>query len=81
MKERNKNQVWLVGRDARGNISFEAAHLCVLQDIRDELQTLNHLLGCSRFLGIPLTLDKIERNTRKPKKKAKPKLRKAVAGT
>jgi len=38
-------------------------------DIRDELKQLNRLLRCPNFLAIPYTLNKIERNTRKPKRR------------
>lgn len=47
----------------------EYAALAVLQDIRDELRTLNELLACPRFLAIPTHLDAIRRNTRKPRRK------------
>ncbi len=34
-------------------------------DIRDELKKLNNLLGCSRFIRIPTTLEEISANTKK----------------
>lgn len=56
----------------------EYAALAVLQDIRDELRTLNELLACPRFLAIPNRLEAIERNTRKPRRKrASPRKAKA----
>lgn len=51
--------------------SFQWEHVRVelLMDIRDELQKLNAVLNCRNFLAIPSKLDKIERNTCKPKRK------------
>jgi len=43
--------------------------VAILMDIRDELKQLNRLLRCPNFLAIPYTLNKIERNTRKPKRR------------
>jgi hypothetical protein len=39
--------------------------LILLHEIRNELKTLNRLLGCSRFVAIPTTLTTIARNTKK----------------
>ena len=50
--------------------TWEAVQFALLMDIRDELQTLNRLLSCRRFMDIPLVLDQIQRNTKKrPRKK------------
>ena len=46
--------------------------------ILQELKTLNRLLACPNFTGIPQTLRKIERNTKPKRKAGRPKLR-AVA--
>lgn len=51
--------------------SWDRTHAAVLMDIRDELQTLNRLLGCPNFTMIPARLTSIERNTRKPVRKRK----------
>jgi len=41
----------------------------LLMDLRDELQKLNGLLHCQNFQAIPSKLDRIGRNTTKPRKK------------
>ena len=41
--------------------SWDQAGIAVLMDIRDELQSLNALLHCQRFVGIPTTLASIRR--------------------
>lgn len=50
---------------------YGGATLAVLMDVRRELQTLNRLLHCSRFTGIPRTLLTIARKlpTPKPRKR------------
>lgn len=58
--------------------SWDHATLAALYDIRDELQRLNQTLACPRFLAIPTTLERIEKNTkkrRKPRAVGKPALR------
>ena len=67
---RRKNVNWNVS-DESGNWyqgSYGGASLAVLMDIRDELQTLNQLLACRNFTGIPATLRAIQRNTKKEPK-------------
>lgn len=49
------------------------AQIAVLMDIRDELKKLNDLLGCRNFINIPLSLNQIEENTRRRKRKEKVK--------
>lgn len=49
------------------SMSYEAAQLAVLMDIRRELKRLNLLLSCPNFVAIPRKLDRIEKNTSKPK--------------
>lgn len=43
----------------------------VLQDIRGELQRIRTVLECKNTLDIPHKLDRIDANTRKPKKRKK----------
>lgn len=45
--------------------------VALLMDIRRELKTLNKLLHCYRFVGIPNQLEKIARNTTKPRRRRK----------
>ena len=61
---RHKDVNWNCGE----NVSFDGAKLAVLMDIRDELQTLNRLLACRNFTGIPASLRAIQRNTKKDTK-------------
>lgn len=49
--------------------TWAQVNVAVLMDIRDELKTLNALLRCPNFQAIPAKLDRISRNTAKPKKK------------
>jgi len=64
--KRRKNVDWDIGDD----LTWDKVKLAVLMDIRDELQTLNRLLGCSNFVNIPNVLIAIKANTAKPKRKA-----------
>ncbi len=71
---RFKNIDWVVKpdkihRDAAANVT--EAKLAVLMDIRDELQTLNGILGCVNFLNIPKVLAAIKVNTAKPHRRKK----------
>jgi hypothetical protein len=55
--------------------SLDTMVVILLSDIRDELQELNAHLRCSRFVGIPGTLNEIRdrlpvKRTRTPKVKA-----------
>lgn len=49
--------------------TFEGIQIAALLSIRDELRTLNRLLHCGNFTGMPRTLKDIERNTKRPKRK------------
>lgn len=75
-EKRHKNTVWNV-TDESGIVSFSAAQLAVLMDIRDELQALRSAviplrrLDCSDFLAIPRTLNRIAKNTHEPKRRRK----------
>ncbi len=68
MDTRKKNETWMVRSDSDGKYSFDAAQLCVLMDIRDELQKLNKVFECGNFLAIPATLREIQINTKKKRK-------------
>lgn len=67
---RHKNGQW----DLHDPVKiWDEVHAALLMDIRDELQTLNRLLGCRNFTRLPFVLDEIAKNTKKPvrgKKKA-----------
>lgn len=65
---RHKNKVWNLEDPHPG---MEGAILAALMDIRDEIQELNSVFRCRRFLAIPTALDEISKNTRKPDKKKK----------
>lgn len=65
---KNKNLKFAIWRNDDGTMSMEASHLCVLMDIRDELQKLNSLLACHNFTGIPSTLRTISKKLAKPRK-------------
>lgn len=45
--------------------------VALLMDIRRELKKLNRLLHCSNFMEIPWKLNKIARNTTKPRRRRK----------
>lgn len=45
------------------------AQTALLMDLRDELKRLNSLLHCHNFMAIPYKLDRISRNTAKPRRK------------
>lgn len=47
---RHKNTNWKLPDNEN---TWESSKLAVLMDIRDELQTLNGLLGCPNFKEIP----------------------------
>ena len=55
---------------ANGKIeTWEMVSIAVLMDIRRELRTLNRLLACPNFTGMPATLTAIQRNTARRRKK------------
>jgi hypothetical protein len=64
---RRKNVNWTIISRPDG-VPWDMCQLAVLMDIRDELQTLNRLLGCSNFTAVPSILRGIRRNTAKPRK-------------
>jgi hypothetical protein len=56
--------------DSHGNIeTWERVSIAALYDIRDELKILNGILRCPNFLAIPRKLDRISKNTAKPRKR------------
>ena len=71
MGQNFQNEEWQLG-NAKGEIgTWERVGIAVLMDIRRELRTLNRLLSCPHFTGMPHTLREIARNTKKrPTKKA-----------
>jgi hypothetical protein len=72
---RHKNGNWALPTTPDGRIeAWDYVKIALLMDIRDELQTLNRLLGCYNFTRLPHILDRIESNTKKRKytRKAKP---------
>lgn len=80
MAERFANRNWHLAND-EGNIgTWERVSIAVLMDVRDELQRLNSLLNCPRFMAIPTRLQSIaeavqviDRNTRKRRRKRRMK--------
>jgi len=71
MSKRFKDCAWDLPADPSGRISnWDAVKVAVMMDIRDELKELNSLFRCQNFLNIPHKLDRICRNTSKPKTKA-----------
>lgn len=69
---RRANRIDVDWVTTENNFTWEQVTVEVLQDIREELRTLNRLLRCPNFLAIPAKLDRISRNTAKPKRKKKP---------
>lgn len=65
--ERNKNVQWTVPSKEDGRTT-EQCILCVLMDIRDELQEIKSLARCGR---IPRALDAVVRLDRRIAKKVK----------
>jgi hypothetical protein len=57
-----KNALWKLLVFGDGSVSNSDAHLAVLMDIRDELQSINRKLDCHR---IPKALDAIGRIDRR----------------
>ena len=77
---RNKKQVrpsWNYTSDEWSRDSLELLVMMescrnVMEAVRDAVQSMNRTLLCGNFQAIPRTLYKIEKNTRKRKRKAKP---------
>ena len=78
MAHKYKDSVWSIDLLPSGMVSHANAELAVLMDIREELKALHatmSILKCHNFIRIPHVLEAIRRNTNKPKKAAKPRLR------
>jgi hypothetical protein len=74
MGKRMKDNAWTVEANPNGSHSFDAAHLCVLMDLRDELKQLNRVFACHNAQAIPALLRRIARNTtKKRRQRATPK--------
>jgi hypothetical protein len=58
-----------------GSVSFDAAQLAVLMDIREELQRLNRVMQCQNTLDIPNILRTIRKNTAPRRRKPTTKKR------
>lgn len=59
----------IVKADGARHLDTANVTVAVLMDIREQLQSLNRLLNCPNFTGIPHTLQKIARQTAKPTKR------------
>ena len=59
--------------------TWQGVQIALLMDIRRQLYKLNNLLHCENFKMIPAKLDRIGRNTAKPKRKRKPVAKKKAA--
>lgn len=64
---RHKNMNWSLPEPKVE--TWQQAQVAILMDIRDELQGLNRIIGCPNFTRIPLVLDQIVMNTKKPNKR------------
>ena len=64
------NADWDVWQNDDGLYSDDSVTRAILLDIRRELRTLNQLLHCPNFVGIPATLRGIAKNT-EPRERAK----------
>jgi hypothetical protein len=60
---------WKLSGNDDGTLPVDRIQVLILADIRRELQALNRTLNCPNFQAIPRKLDRISRNTAKPKKK------------
>lgn len=62
---------WGLWRNDDGTMALEQIQLLLLWEIREELRTLNRLLECPNFTGIPQTLRDIRRVLNRRRRKAK----------
>jgi rRNA maturation endonuclease Nob1 len=62
-RSKTRNLQWSVGDTGNGNMSDQHALLCLMMDIRDELQKLNRVFECKNFLAVPTRLAEISINT------------------
>lgn len=72
-EERFKNRNWSLSNGTGLPASWQHVEIAVLMDIRDELQTLNRLLGCPNFTDVPTILREIRANMKKPAKRKRAK--------
>lgn len=70
---------WNIQGNDDGTLSVDRIQVLILADIRRELQSLNRTLNCPNFQAIPRKLDRISRNTAKPKKSKKTAANRGVA--
>ena len=66
------NQMWTiwVNEGDRGTtIDVDQLQILLLMEVREQLKKLNGLLHCERFVGIPGKLERIVKNTSKPRKR------------
>lgn len=71
-REDTKDCDWSLTPEPDGkSYTIPRTQAAVLMDIRDELQSLNKLLGCYNCVDIPNILRRIDKNTKKPKRKKK----------
>ena len=73
---RKKNTYWWIKTDGNGSTPIDNAHLAVLMDLGDELQTLVSIFRCHNAQAIPGLLRRIARNTAKKRKPKTTKKRK-----
>jgi hypothetical protein len=70
--QRERDRDWLVVDRTTGRVpTWERVAVAVLMDIRDELGKLNAAIYCPNFVAIPRTLQRISKNTAKPKRKTR----------
>lgn len=60
---------WNIHGDDDGTLSVDRIQALIMSDVLRELRTLNALLACPNFIGIPSMLKRISRNTAKPRKR------------
>jgi len=65
-----KNWDWNIGT-AYPVPTWDQVKTAILLDIRDELQKINAVLGCSNFQAIPRQLAQINANTKPKRRKAR----------
>jgi hypothetical protein len=66
---RHKNSRWELPADGTGRLEWTHVQVALLMDIRDEMQRLNNIIGCTNFLAIPYHLEEIRKNTRRPRRR------------
>lgn len=64
-----KGRSWNIWMNDDGSIPVEQLQVLLLQEVRDELKSMNSILHCTNFLDIPWILKQIKLNTNKPKTK------------